>query len=108
MSVVVAIDEGTTGVRAIAVDERGAPVDSAYREFRQIYPKPGWVEHDPEEIWQATLGVLRQVVKDPAAIAAIGITNQRETVVVWTARRGGRCTTRSCGNAGGRPTPASG
>jgi glycerol kinase len=88
MSVVVAIDEGTTGVRAIAVDERGALVDSAYREFRQIYPKPGWVEHDPEEIWQATLGVLRQVVKDPAAVAAIGITNQRETVVVWDRKTG--------------------
>jgi len=88
MSHVVAIDEGTTGVRAIAVDETGRLVDSAYREFRQIYPKPGWVEHDPEEIWQATLGVLRQVVKNPADVSAIGMTNQRETVVVWDRRTG--------------------
>jgi glycerol kinase len=88
MSYVVAIDEGTTGVRAVAVDETGKLVDSAYREFRQIYPQPGWVEHDPEELWQATLAVLRQVVKDPADVAAIGITNQRETVVIWDQKTG--------------------
>jgi glycerol kinase len=88
MSTVVAIDEGTTGVRAIAVDERGSLVDTAYREFRQIYPKPGWVEHDPEEIWQATLDVVRRVVKDPGQVKAIGITNQRETVVVWDRKTG--------------------
>ena len=88
MTTVVAIDEGTTGVRAIAVDERGGVQESAYREFRQIYPRPGWVEHDPEEIWQATLGVLRQVVKDPGQVAAIGITNQRETVVLWDRKTG--------------------
>jgi glycerol kinase len=88
MSVVVAIDEGTTGVRAVAVDEGGRLVESAYQEFRQIYPQPGWVEHDPEEIWQATLAVLRQVVKDPAAVAAIGVTNQRETAVVWDRKTG--------------------
>jgi glycerol kinase len=88
MSHVVAIDEGTTGVRAIRVDERGRVVDSAYTEFRQIYPRPGWVEHDPEEIWQATLGVVRKVIPDPASIAAIGVTNQRETVVVWDRRTG--------------------
>jgi glycerol kinase len=85
---VVAIDEGTTGVRAIVVDERGRLVDSAYSEFRQIYPRPGWVEHDPEEIWRATLGVLRQAVKDPSKVAAIGVTNQRETVVVWDRKSG--------------------
>jgi glycerol kinase len=88
MSHVVAIDEGTTGVRAIRVDERGRVVDSAYTEFRQIYPRPGWVEHDPEEIWQATLGVVRKVIPDPASIATIGVTNQRETVVVWDRRTG--------------------
>jgi len=88
MSYVVAIDEGTTGVRAAAVDETGKLVDSAYREFRQIYPQPGWVEHDPEELWQATLAVLRQVVKNPADVAAIGITNQRETVVIWDQKTG--------------------
>jgi glycerol kinase len=88
MSHVVAIDEGTTGVRAIRVDERGRVVDSAYTEFQQIYPRPGWVEHDPEEIWQATLGVVRKVIPDPASVAAIGVTNQRETVVVWDRRTG--------------------
>ncbi|MBV8881372.1 MAG: glycerol kinase GlpK [Planctomycetaceae bacterium] len=85
---IVAIDEGTTGVRAIAVDDRGRLIDSAYREFRQIFPKPGWVEHDPEEIWQATLAVLRQVVKEAAQVTAIGLTNQRETVVVWDRKTG--------------------
>src|SRR6185503_2914482 len=77
---IVAIDEGTTGVRAMAVDYRGLPIDSAYTEFRQIYPQPGWVEQEPSEIWQATLEVLGKVVKDATAI---GITNQRETTVVW-------------------------
>jgi glycerol kinase len=88
MSHVVAIDEGTTGVRAIAVDERGRLVDSAYSEFRQIYPKPGWVEHDPGEIWQATLGVLRKVIRDPGQVVAIGLTNQRETTVIWDRKSG--------------------
>jgi glycerol kinase len=88
MSHIVAIDEGTTGVRAIAVDERGRLVDSAYTEFRQIYPQPGWVEHDPIEIWQATLEVLRKVIPDPARVAAIGLTNQRETTVVWDRKTG--------------------
>ncbi|HVE38258.1 MAG TPA: glycerol kinase GlpK, partial [Planctomycetota bacterium] len=88
MSHIVAIDEGTTGVRAIAVDERGRLVDSAYTEFRQIYPQPGWVEHDPNEIWQATLEVLRKVIPDPARVAAIGLTNQRETTVIWDRKSG--------------------
>ncbi len=88
MSHIVAIDEGTTGVRAVAVDERGRLVDSAYTEFRQIYPQPGWVEHDPNEIWQATLEVLRKVIPDPAKVAAIGLTNQRETTVIWDRKSG--------------------
>jgi glycerol kinase len=82
---IVAIDEGTTGVRAIAVDDRGRVADSAYTEFRQIYPQPGWVEHDPDEIWKATLEVLGKVVKDATAI---GITNQRETTVIWDRKTG--------------------
>jgi glycerol kinase len=85
---IVAIDEGTTGVSAIRVDSTGRQVDRAYSEFRQIYPRPGWVEHDPEEIWRATLDVLRKVVPDPSDVAAIGITNQRETSVVWDRRSG--------------------
>ena len=89
MSVVVAIDAGTTGVRAFAVDERGAPVGWSYREFPQHFPQPGWVEHDADDIWaavQETLAELRAALDQP--IAAIGITNQRETAVVWDRRTG--------------------
>ncbi|NNC80850.1 MAG: glycerol kinase GlpK [Acidimicrobiales bacterium] len=84
MSVVVAIDAGTTGVRSIAFTETGKPVGSSYREFPQYFPQPGWVEHDATEIWEAvltTLGELASMLDEP--IAAIGITDQRETVVVW-------------------------
>ncbi|HVF76364.1 MAG TPA: glycerol kinase GlpK [Acidimicrobiales bacterium] len=89
MSVVVAIDAGTTGVRAFAVDEAGTPVGWAYREFPQHFPRPGWVEHDADDIWaavEATLAELRARLDQP--IAAIGITNQRETAVVWDRRTG--------------------
>jgi len=90
VSVVIAIDAGTTGVRAIAFDEQGVPGRSAYREFPQHFPRPGWVEHDPEEIWDATAAVLGELVAglDPTAVTAIGITNQRETTVVWDRRTG--------------------
>ncbi len=90
MGVVIAIDAGTTGVRAIAFDERGRPGSSSYREFPQHFPGPGWVEHDPEEIWQATATVLDEVVRslEGEPVACIGITNQRETTVVWSAATG--------------------
>ena len=82
---VLAIDAGTTGVRTLAVDERGRPGAWAYREFPQHFPQPGWVEHDPDDIWTATLATLTEVVAalGDEQIAAIGITNQRETTVVW-------------------------
>ncbi|MDQ1521062.1 MAG: glycerol kinase [Actinomycetota bacterium] len=87
MGVVVAIDAGTTGVRAFAVDEKGVPCARSYREFPQHFPQPGWVEHDADDILEVTLETLgdvaRSVVADGHTIAAIGITNQRETVVVW-------------------------
>jgi glycerol kinase len=85
MAVVIAIDAGTTGVRAMAFDEGGRPTHSSYREFPQYFPRPGWVEHDPEEIWAATSTVLAETVGrlDGTAVAAVGITNQRETTVVW-------------------------
>ena len=89
MAVVVAIDAGTTGVRSIAFDESGSILRSFYREFPQYFPKPGWVEHDIEEIWTAVVGTLselRSAVSEP--IAAIGITNQRETVAVWNKSTG--------------------
>ncbi len=84
MSVVVAIDAGTTGVRSFALREDGTAAGFAYREFTQHFPQPGWVEHDAAEIWgavQATLAELAERVTEP--IAAIGITDQRETVVAW-------------------------
>jgi glycerol kinase len=89
MGVVVAIDAGTTGVRAFAVDEKGQPVGWSYREFPQYFPRPGWVEHDANEIWDAvtaTLAELTATLDQP--VAAIGITDQRETTVVWDRRTG--------------------
>lgn len=87
MPVVIAIDAGTTGVRAFAVDERGQPAGWSYREFPQYFPQPGWVEHDANEIWDAvetTLGELRaSLAARGETVAAIGVTNQRETTVVW-------------------------
>src|SRR5690606_1015091 len=79
-----AIDQGTTSSRAIVFDAGGKARRTAQREFRQIYPADGWVEHDPEEIWSTTLAVCREAIGgDAADIAAIGITNQRETTLVW-------------------------
>jgi len=83
--VVVAIDAGTTGVRAFAVDEAGTPVGWSYREFPQHFPRPGWVEHDADDIWDAVRTTLAELAAslDGSPIAAVGITDQRETVVVW-------------------------
>jgi len=78
-----AIDQGTTSTRAILFDADARPVTQHAIELRQIYPANGWVEHDAEEIWQATLACCRAVLKDAKDVAAIGITNQRETSVVW-------------------------
>src|SRR6202165_2916686 len=84
MAVVVAIDAGTTGVRAVAFDEAGAPATVAYQEFPQYFPRPGWVEHDAGEIWAAVAATLGRVVAGlDQPVAALGITNQRETAVVW-------------------------
>ncbi|MEC7207664.1 MAG: glycerol kinase GlpK [Pseudomonadota bacterium] len=90
--VYLAIDQGTTSSRAILFDQNGNSLFTAQKEFRQIFPHPGWVEHDPEEIWQSVLDVCHQVVaqadKDGLKIAGIGITNQRETVVAWDRNSG--------------------
>ena len=89
MSVVIAIDAGTTGVRAFAVDERGHPAGWSYREFPQHFPRPGWVEHDANDIWDAVQSVLAELVdRLDHPVAAIGITDQRETVVAWSRRTG--------------------
>jgi len=80
-----AIDQGTTGSRAIVYDRRGCQLASAHREFAQYFPEPGWVEHDPEDIWQSVREAVQAVLQEvPAAsIAGIGIANQRETTVLW-------------------------
>jgi glycerol kinase len=90
MAVVIAIDAGTTGVRAIAFDHAGSVVDASYREFPQYFPEPGWVEHDADEIWSTTQTVLGELVRSlgDETVAAIGITDQRETTVVWDRRTG--------------------
>jgi glycerol kinase len=87
---ILALDQGTTSSRAILFDREGRIVRTAQQEFQQIYPRAGWVEHDPEEIWRSQLDCARGVIDAarvrPREIAAIGITNQRETTVVWDRR----------------------
>ena len=87
---VIAIDQGTTGSTVLVLDERLVVRGRGYKEFRQIYPKPGWVEHDPEDIWGSVTDALAQALKgiDAKSIAAIGITNQRETSVLWDRKTG--------------------
>src|SRR3954452_5157331 len=86
-SMILAIDQGTTGTTCIVFDEQGRPAGRAYREFRQHFPRPGWVEHDAGEIWDVTRAVAREALDSAGAsgagLAGIGITNQRETVVAW-------------------------
>jgi glycerol kinase len=89
---ILALDQGTTSSRAILFDQKGQIVAQAQKEFTQIFPKPGWVEHDPREIWSSQAGVAAEatvkVGHNGSNIAAIGITNQRETVVVWNRQTG--------------------
>jgi glycerol kinase len=89
---VLAIDQGTTGSTALVFGRDGAVSGRAYSEFTQHYPQPGWVEHDPEEIWQVSLRVMREALAAagvrPGELRAIGITNQRETTVVWDRKTG--------------------
>ena len=89
-----AIDQGTSSSRAVVFDSRAEPVASAQQEFTQIYPQPGWVEHDPEEIWRSILDVMKKAIANsrvpPERLAALGITNQRETTLVWE-RATGKC-----------------
>jgi glycerol kinase len=96
MSLILAIDQGTTGSRAIVFDKNGRAVASAYEEFSQYFPRPGWVEHEPEEIWRSVYRTIQEALAavPGRAIAAIGITNQRETTVVWD-RRSGRAVARA-------------
>ncbi|MEI7667609.1 MAG: glycerol kinase GlpK [Erysipelotrichaceae bacterium] len=89
---VLAMDQGTTSSRSIIFDEAGLPVKSKNLEFEQIYPKAGWVEHRPLDIWNTQLGTTKDILKEagvsPADIVAVGITNQRETTVIWDKKTG--------------------
>src|SRR5690349_7672231 len=89
---ILALDQGTTSSRAIVFDQVGGMVSVAQREFQQIYPQTGWVEHDPREILSTQIGTAREALKKaglkPEDVSAIGITNQRETTIVWDRRTG--------------------
>ncbi len=90
MKYVLAIDQGTTGSKAIVYDRDGSQVASEYQEFTQRFPQPGWVEHDPEEIWRGVCDCIQKALAQvpPESISCIGITNQRETTVVWDKETG--------------------
>lgn len=89
---ILALDQGTTSSRALVFDKTGAIVSQAQKEFTQIFPRPGWVEHDPDEIWATQAGMVAEAISKKGIrsdqIAALGITNQRETVVVWDRNTG--------------------
>jgi glycerol kinase len=89
---ILALDQGTTSSRAILFDRLGRPCGVAQREFEQHFPQPGWVEHRPQDLWQTQLAVARQVLSeqgvDAASLRGIGITNQRETTLLWDRRTG--------------------
>jgi glycerol kinase len=90
--VILAIDQGTTGTTCLVFDEAAEVIGRAYREFRQHFPRPGWVEHDANEIWEVTQAVAGEAMADaglrPGELQAVGITNQRETVCVWDRKTG--------------------
>jgi len=88
---ILVIDQGTTSTRAIAFDARARAVATSQREFPQIYPHPGWIEHDPEDLWRTTLATTRETIAaigGPRNVAAIGVTNQRETTLIWDRKTG--------------------
>ena len=87
-----AIDQGTSSTRSVLYDDKGRFIDSSQLEFKQYFPKEGWVEHNPEEIWESVLSTLSSLAKRNSLvskdIASIGITNQRETTIVWDKKDG--------------------
>ena len=99
---IMALDAGTTSNRCILFNEQGEMCSVAQKEFTQYFPQPGWVEHDANEIWSTQIEVAQQAMANIGAtaadIAAIGITNQRETTIVWD-RKNGRCAAPSSGSA---------
>ena len=92
MTYLLAIDQGTTSSRSILFSSEGKQIGIAQKEFTQYFPADGWVEHDPEEIWRSTLEVCRTVLEetnvDATEVVGIGITNQRETTIVWDRHTG--------------------
>ena len=92
MKYIVALDQGTTSSRAVVFDQAGRKIASHNNEFTQYYPQPGWVEHDPEDIYQSQVDALRQAVSkagiDVRDIEAVGLTNQRETTMIWDRQTG--------------------
>ena len=89
---IISIDQGTTSTRSVLYDKKGDFISSAQQEFNQFFPKDGWVEHNPEDIWQSVLSTLQKLVKESgitsSEIASIGITNQRETALIWNKKTG--------------------
>lgn len=85
---ILAIDQGTTSSRALIFNKKGHVIAKAQQEFKQYFPHDGWVEHDPEEIWSTTLSCVQKVLKEQPMVKAIGITNQRETIIVWEKETG--------------------
>ena len=87
MKYILALDQGTTSSRAIVFDDKGTILSKAQEELTQLYPKPGWIEHDPHEIWSSQLRVAKHALElgglSGGDIAAIGIANQRETTLIW-------------------------
>src|SRR5699024_6441605 len=104
MAYIMALDAGTTSNRCILFNEAGEMCSVAQKEFTQYFPKPGWVEHDANEIWTTQLGValsaMNQISASAEDIAAIGITNQRETTIVWDRDTGERSEERRVGRGG--------
>ena len=87
---ILSIDAGTTGITVLILDKKAAIIKKYYKEFTQYYPQPGWVEHDGEEIWDVTHNLIQSAYQDysPEDCAAIGITNQRETTIIWDRKTG--------------------
>ena len=104
---ILALDQGTSSSRAIVFDHEGTVRSVAQKEFTQHFPKPGWVEHDPKEIWSSEAAVIAEAISAIGVtgkdIAGIGITNQRETTIVWTQRPVNPSTMRSYGRTAALP-----